>query len=132
MNQLSVEDFVELSENEQMLMRCKAANLGGISNEAELEQRIIDFVHAQCLSGTPVKLANLNRRFIRTAKRIGREVSPTAYSLVEKGALKLFSLRAAVFVSSTYYANRERIWDNSEMPEDERQEIRAHFLSKAN
>lgn len=69
----TIDQWSELGEDKQQALLFRSMITSDIQTPAELRTRILEHVHISSLEGSPVRLANLNRRFHQAKRRVYAE-----------------------------------------------------------
>lgn len=95
---IRIADAYDLPDAERQALRYKSIGTSDIKSLADLKRRIAECVHMGTLLNTPPRLATLNRRFSKQAKRFETSVlsiiavSPYIMELERNGVRALIAL----------------------------------------
>lgn len=96
-------DWLDLPEGEQQVRMLKAGSSTDVKSRADLEQRVIDYVHMNCLDGAPVSMASLNRRFGRLVRAHGEPLLDFLAPLFRADVLRGKRVGAATLLYTPKY-----------------------------
>lgn len=105
---ISLETWESMSESAQQACFMRAAIAADVDTDSEFELDLLRFVHVSNLSGYPVKLRNLNIRFVRRSNKLGLKVKYVVLNLVERGLIKSITTKKnqCILVSTQFEANQ--------------------------
>lgn len=75
-------EYLSWPDNQKQALKLKVSMTSGLSNEVEVQQRILEYIYVNSLGNAPVTLADVNRRYSRPAKQYGTTVSTLVCELV--------------------------------------------------
>lgn len=98
MSLMTLDQWTDLSEQEQQVLLLKSSDTSGLDSAQALEQRIIDFVHTNCLDGAPVSMAALNRRYGRHLRSLNLKIMDLLLPTFSSGKLRGKRIGAATLL----------------------------------
>lgn len=98
MELMSLDAWCDLTEDAQQVLLLQSSDVSSLNSPADLERRVIEYVHMNCLDGAPVSMATLNRRFGRQVRKFGVKLMDFLIPVFSRGVLRGKRVGAATLV----------------------------------
>lgn len=99
--ELTTLELADMPEHIQMGLQMRVSSNAGIQSTTELSARIHELVHLHSMLNQPVMLSSLTRRFSKSAKQFGVNISDLIWQLIDAGKLQTYSRGGRVLLISS-------------------------------